>query len=896
MKKTILSLLLACGALSVAQGQNALSGFGSQSGTGSGTPCIGTNCNSGNNGSDQQDQMPGSMNLGNPANMMQLANRYSRTLTGSMPPGNGPEAANANPTRPLAPFTNKSDFQVFAEDAAGQLLAVYGRDLFDQGTSTFPVLDHVPVPANYVIGPDDELHVETWGKIDADVTVTVDRNGQIFIPRVGSIGVAGLRFDQLESSIRAAVAKNFKDFDLNVTLGKLRSIQVYVLGSARQPGAYTVSSLTTLIDALFVSGGPSASGSMRSIELRRDGKVATTLDLYDVLRRGDKSRDIKLLPDDVIYISPVGPQVAIVGNVHDPGIYELTNDLSITQGLDLAGGLTVMASTERALLERIEDRKMRNVEEVGLDQLGMHRKLRDGDILRIEPVSPQFAGAVMLRGSVAIPGRYAWHDGMRVGDLIPTREALITRDHWIQQNHLIEYQQNRIAEKQQTQLEQAQLADQDAMSDARLGIGQRAKLGQQSAELQATIVSNSAQTEQPYDTAALNAGNQQQNTAAGNMVSSAAGSNVSALPGLLGQPGQQAPSPQQKQQNVYQPLDLIADLNLTDAEINWDYAVIERLDKQDLTTRLIPFNLGQAIANPASDANQVLLAGDVITIFSRKDLAMPTEKHSAFVQIEGEVGAPGVYRIQPGETLRALIKRAGGLTDYSYLFAMQLNRVSTRKQQQEQLVNTIQRMRKDLAATYANRPQPVLPVTGGGIAGGASAVAQEATGDEKMFQEQNNLIDQLLALQATGRIVLGIQPKAQTVDDLPDFHLEDGDTVTIPARMDTVQVIGEVYNENAMRYRPGRSLQAYLNDSGGPTRAADRGRTFLIRADGTVIGRHTHESLWTGNFDRIVLMPGDAVVIPPKVRMPGGAMESLLQITSILSQAAITGAVLHSVL
>jgi protein involved in polysaccharide export with SLBB domain len=812
--------------------------------------------------------------------------RYNRTLIGS--PALNQESVNPVSTRAIPPITTKSDFQMFAEDAAGQLLRVYGRDLFNQETSTFPVLDHVPVPANYVIGPDDELHVETWGKIDADVTVTVDRNGQIFIPRVGNIGVAGLRYEQLESCIRAAVAKNFKDFDLNVTLGKLRSIQIYVLGSARQPGAYTVSSLTTLIDALFVSGGPSASGSMRSIELRREGKLVTTLDLYDVLDRGDKSRDIGLLPADVIYISPVGPEVAIVGNVHVPAIYELKNDVSIAQALDMARGLTAMASSDRALLERIEDHKMRNVEEIELDQLSMHRKLRDGDVLRIQPISPQFAGTVMLRGSVAVPGRHAWHDGMRISDLIPSREALITRDHWIQQNHLIEYQQNRITEKHQTQLEQAALADQAAMSNPGLGIGQRARLGEQSAALQATIVSNSVQTEQPYDSAALNTSSQKENAPAAN--------STSAQPSLLGQPGEQTPNGGSgNQKNAYQPLDLLADLDLTDAEINWDYAVIERLDKQDLTTRLISFNLADAISNPTSDANQVLLAGDVITIFSRKDLALPTGKHSTFVQIQGEVGAPGVYRINPGESLRDIIKRAGGLTNYSYLFAMQVNRVSTRKQQQQQLVDTIQRMRKDLAAAYADRSQTIAVPTGSN-AGAATATGAEAIGDQRMLSEQDDLINRLLTTQATGRIVLGIPPTANSVDELPDFHLEDGDTIVVPARMDTVQVIGEVYNENSLRFRPGRPLSAYLSDTGGPTRSADNGRAFLIRADGTVIGRHSHDSRWRDNFNHILLMPGDAVVIPPKVRMPGGAMQNLLQITALLSQSAIIGAVLHGAL
>ena len=880
MTKSISFLLLACGAAYLLQAQSTVTSGVCAGGT------VG-NCTSvdSNGGNQQNDLYSTQIPVGN-SSIGRLAPRYNRELTGN---ANGtPETANFSSTRPVPPITRKSDFQVFAEDAARQVLQVYGRDLFDQGPSTFSVLDHVPVPAGYVIGPDDELHVEVWGNIDADVTVTVDRNGQIFIPRIGSLGVAGLRYDQLESSVRNAVSKNFKDFDLNVTLGKLRSIQIYVLGSARQPGAYTVSSLSTLIDALFVSGGPSASGSMRTIELRRAGKVEASLDLYELLRRGDKSHDFKLLPDDVIYIAPVGPQVAIVGNVHEPAIYELRSDLSVAAALENAGGLTVMASTERALLERIENHQIRQVEEIGLDQVGMHRKLRDGDVLRIEPVSPRFARTIMLRGSVALPGRYAWHEGMRVSDLIPNREALITRDHWIQQNHIIEYQQNRIAEKHQTQLEQAQLADEAAMNNAQMGIGQRSQLGEQSGALQATTISNSVQSQQPYETEALNPSSQQEKTTSGNA--------VSAQPSLLGEPGGQATRNNQ-QQHAYQPLDLMSDLDFTDAEINWDYAVIERLDEQDLTTRLVPFNLGEAIAHRTSDADQVLLAGDVITIFSRKDLTMPTEKHSAFVQIQGEVGTPGVYRINPGETLRDVIRRAGGLTQYSYLFGIQLNRVSTRKLQQEQLVDSIQRLRKDLAAAYVNSgPSPVGASSTAAAAGAADSAV--AAGEKSLLAEQQNLVDQLLTMKATGRIALGIRTNAHGVDDLPDFHLEDGDAITVPARMDSVQVVGEVYNQNALRYQPGRHLSAYLADAGGPTRTADKGRIFLIRADGTVVGRHSRDSLWTMNhdFDQTVLMPGDALVVPPKVRMPNSAMENLLQITAFLSQSALTGAVLSRVL
>ena len=246
-------------------------------------------------------------------------------------------------TRIVGPLKTRSDFEKFVEDEAGHPLPVYGRQMFDEESSTFAPMDHIPVPSDYAIGPDDELLVRVWGQIDLDISVTVDRNGQISLPQVGTLSVAGLRYDQLEGYLRSAVGRIYKNFDLNVTLGQLRSIQIYVLGSARQPGAYTVGSLSTLLDALFVSGGPSATGTMRRIQLRRGGRTITELDLYDVLQKGDKSHDVQLLPGDVIYIPSVGPQVAIIENVNEPGIYELKGEATIASVLDMAGGLTSLA-------------------------------------------------------------------------------------------------------------------------------------------------------------------------------------------------------------------------------------------------------------------------------------------------------------------------------------------------------------------------------------------------------------------------------------------------------------------------------------------------------------------------------------------------------------------------
>jgi polysaccharide export outer membrane protein len=715
-----------------------------------------------------------------------------------------PEAIPAS-TRSVGPITTRSEFELFAEDAAGHSLPVYGRQLFNQVPTTFAPMDRVPVPVDYVIGPGDELLIRAWGKIDLDTKVTVDRNGQIFVPKVGTLIVAGLRYEQLESYLQAAISNIYKGFELNVTMGQLRSIQIFVLGSARQPGAYTLSSLTTLVNALFASGGPSATGSMRNIQLRRANHIVTEFDIYDLLRRGDKSHDIQLLPGDVIYIPSVGPQVALVGSVNEPGIYELKGETTIASMLKEAGGLTNLAEADRALLESIQNHRRRTVDDFALDGSGMQRMLQDGDMLRIFPISPKFDNAVTLRGNVAQPGRFPWRAGMRVSDLIPSREFLITRSYWYQQNHLAESalpennrgRQNGLASTRST----------EGGLDSQAGLAERLQLE----------------------------------------------------------------SPESKH------IDMMSDLALNTTDINWDYAAIQRLDEQDLSTRLVPFNLGNAIANPATLDNQFLKAGDVITIFSRKDLPLPTDKHAIFVRIDGEVNAPGVYRINPGDTLRNLVERAGGLTQHSYLYASQLTRVSTREAEEEQLRILVSQLQRDLTSRYANAP--------------SSPISANSTDLQAQFNTQQAAFAQLAAVRPTGRVVLDMKPSANTLGEIPNFALEDGDGFHIPPRMSTVQIAGAVYNENAFRYQPGKRLSAYLNDAGGPTREADAKRIFLVRADGTVISRQTHGEFWRTNFENTTLLPGDAINVPVKLKAPGGFMQQLPFIAQILSQTAMTGAI-----
>jgi protein involved in polysaccharide export with SLBB domain len=663
----------------------------------------------------------------------------------------------------VGPLIAKSDFEQFAEDATGLTLPVYGRQLFNGVPTTFAPVENVPVPADYVLGPGDQLLIRAWGKIDLDYRVTIDRNGQINLPKVGTMTVAGLRYAQVEGYLRSAIGALFTGFELNVTLGQLRSIQIFVLGSARQPGGYTVSSLSTLVDALFASGGPSVTGTMRHIQLRRNNKLLTDFDIYDLVQRGDKSHDVQLLPGDVIYIPTIGPQVAISGNVNEPGIYELKGETTIASVLQGAGGLTSLAGIGRAVLERIDNHTSRRVEEFALDASSLQRPLKDGDLLRIFPLSPKFENAVTLRGNVAAPGRYVWKEGMRISDLIPSRESLITSGYWNRQNHV--------------------------------------SLGS------AGITSNNA-------------------------------------------------------------------------EIDWDHAVIERLDEHDLSTRLIPFHLGKAIDNPGSVDNQSLNVGDIVTIFSRADIALPVEKHATFVSVSGEVSAPGLYRVNPGETLRDVVKQAGGLTPHSYLYASIFTRVSARQAQEKQLQQSTERMQRELTAKFAN----ATPQTG-----------QTGADQQAQLAMQKTALASLASIKPTGRVVLDMKPGAETIADMPDFPLEDGDTFYIPPRLSTVQVAGAVYNANALRYEPGKRLIAYLNDTGGPTREADPKRIFVIRADGTVVSRQSRNSHSHGSYGNLKLLPGDAIIVPEKLIVSGG-LQKFANYVQIISGAAMTGAVLATVL
>lgn len=640
------------------------------------------------------------------------------------------------------PQAERNEFQNFIAQSTGRVLPLYGFNLFTNAPSTFAPVDNIPVTLDYVIGPGDEILIRVWGQIDGEHRVAVDRDGTITIPKVGTISVSGIKIEDLQGYVRNAIARNYRNFDLSVSLGQLRSIQIFVVGQARRPGSYTVSSLSTLVTALFASGGPSGTGSMRHIQLKRGDKTVSEFDVYDFLAKGDKSKDVRLLPGDVIFIPPQGQVVAISGSIKVPAIYELkgtTHETRTTLAdlIDLAGGLTTTAAGQKVLLERIEERKVRRVDEFSLDQTGLARAVKDGDLISVLAISPKFDNAVTLRGNVAAPLRYPYRDGMRITDLIPEKDALIVADYYTRKNLA-----TRI----------------DVQGEAQL----------------------------------------------------------------------------------------LTEIRRTSAEINWDYALVERLNTADLSPTLLPFNLGKAVLERDPAQNLLLQPGDVVTVFSKDDFGVPLARRTNIIVLEEEFKNPGVYKAEPGETLRQLVVRTGGVSPNAYLFGAVFTRVSTRISQQKNLDEAINRLEADLQRSIANKTQT-------GLASDTESLAQQTAA-------QQALLGRLRLLKATGRIILRPSEDAQ-LQDIPELPLENGDRLQIPSRPAIVSVLGSVYSEGSFVYKPQQRVADYLAQAGGPTRSADTGAVYILRADGSVISKR--QSGWLmGNFDSERLMPGDAIVVP----------------------------------
>jgi|KBSMisStaDraftv2_1062788.scaffolds.fasta_scaffold23045_3 protein involved in polysaccharide export with SLBB domain len=766
-----------------------------------------------------------------------------------------------------------TEFQKFIATTTSQILPIYGANLFRRVPTTFAPLDLTPVPPDYVIGPGDELRIRVWGQVNFQANARVDRSGEVYIPlsQVGPVHVAGIPYSELNDRLRAAIGRVYKNFDVVGDIGRIRAIQVYVAGEARRPGVYTISSLSTLVDAVFASGGPSVQGSLRHIQLRRGSETVADLDLYAFLIHGDKSKDEKLLAGDVIYIPSVGPQAAATGNVRNPAIYELRENESLSDLLADAGGVSATAAQARVSIERIHEHRERHAMEVAYDQSGLSTPLTDGDLVRVFSIVPTYNQTVTLRGSVANPGHFAWHPGMRLSELIPDKESLVTRDYWWK--------------RAQLGFPSAEFEPTPGFSTMRQPLGNepRSIRDQINRTNQINQLNQLNQTEQTNTTDQFNQmdqGPQQQTNRDDfqNRDSYDQRQDRQRLPaeqrGSSSSLGAQ--QPMNRQQRGAGRVEVLRPI----PEIDWDYADILRLDPKTLKTSVIPFDLGKLVMDHDASQDLELQTGDIVSIFSEADIRLPIAQQTKFVKLDGEFVHSGIYSVHPGETLQDIVARAGGITPNAYLYGAEFTRESTRVLQQVRIDEYVQSL--DLRIQRGSLAAAAVSPTGAGQDLASVTAAQNS---------ERELLSRLRQIRASGRVVLEFKPASTGIAEIPKLALEDGDRLIIPSVPGTVNVVGAVNNQNSFLYsHTNRDIvAAYLKKAGGVTRDADRKRAFVIRASGEVVGYDSTRSAWRSDFDSLRIYPGDTIVIPEKTFHPS-ALRGVMEWSQMFSQFAIGAA------
>jgi len=728
------------------------------------------------------------------------------------------------------------------EGSAG--LKPFGYDLFKDSTSTFAPVTDVPVPAEYIVGPGDQLNIQLFGSQNRNLRLVVGRDGRISFPELGPITVGGRSFDSVASDIEQRVARQMIGVRASVGMGDTRSIRVFVMGEARRPGSYTVSGLGTITAALYASGGVSQIGSLRDVQLKRQGAVVRRLDLYDLLLRGDTSDDVKLAPGDVIFIPPVLATVAIDGEVNRPAIYELGGETTVDDVIRLAGGLTNDADASRVAIVRVNEKRDRVVVNVPLDSsTGRGTLMRAGDSLRVLRLRPTIDEGVTVEGHVFRSGPMAWHEGMRLTEAIGAVDEL-------RPNADLGYVLIRREVPPDRRL---------AVLSADLGAALRDPTSPMNIELERRdrIVVFDRESGRRQLLAPLLEEMRRQS-------SINRPSEVVRVDGRVKDRGEYPLEPGMRVGDLVR-----AGGGLQDAAYGLKAELTRyRVVGDGRETQLIEVDL-QAIAEGDASANILLQPFDFLSV---KELPEWSEQEQ--VELLGEVRFPGAYPIRRGETLSSVLQRAGGLTNLAFPDGAVFTRVELKQREQEQLDRLADKLQSDLAST-------ALQVTAAtqGQAGAAMSMGQ-------------SLLTQIKSTQAVGRLVIDLDHViASRAGSDSDVALRQGDRLIVPKLKQEVTVIGEVQTSTSHFFRPNLSRDDYIGLSGGLTRKADRGRIYVVRADGSVVSNES--AGWFRRSSQVAIRPGDTVVAPLDTeRMP--ALPLWQAVTQIIYNLGIAAAAVAS--
>jgi protein involved in polysaccharide export with SLBB domain len=707
----------------------------------------------------------------------------------------------------------------------------FGYNYF-QNLSLLPQID-IQVNSDYLVGPGDSIVVTVWGSIDGSYDLVVNSGGEVILPKVGPVKVAGLPFGKLTDVFRVHLAKVFRDFELAVNMGKLRTNKISVIGEVVSPGDYTVSSLATALNALSAAGGPTKNGSLRSITIRRTGTTEETIDLYDFFLTGDKRKDVRLSSGDTIFVPVIGRIAAVAGKVKRPAIYELKNETTLKELIALAEGITATGYLQRVQISRVIANEKKQVIDLNLDPTVTGKTfdvvaagipVQDMDIVKVFPINRLLRNHFKLEGYLERPGFYALKPGIRISSVL---------------NHqllLPEY----ATTIEVTRLYPPNLEPRTIMLDLEKAL---AGVPEQDIEIK------------EFDTIKLfNKWKLQEKQ-------------LVRASGEVQKPG------------VYPLLsgmtvrDLLLQAGNPNASAYLKSAEISRMKIHEEKAQLQPIiiNLDEALKGDPRH-NVLLEPFDELTV---RRIPNWTEAKDRYVTLSGEFVFAGIYPIYKGERLSSVITRAGGFSEKAYPKGAKFTRETVRLQQQQRMNEVLERAEGE-----------ILTKQTASMSVASSKEEIEAT--KAALDGLQRTIALLRSKKAEGRMIISLSTPEWLAGTPADIELAGGDVLTIPSDPSSVNVLGHVYNPSAALFEKGHDVRFYLDKVGGATNSGEEAEMYLVKVDGTVYSKKQSSSfLFYDGFLSRTVDSGDTIVVPQKIERVAW-LRDIKDITTILANLAIS--------
>lgn len=690
----------------------------------------------------------------------------------------------------------------------------------------------LPVGPDYVLGSGDGLSIDLWGGVSQSFTRIIDREGKIALPEAGTIVVAGQTLQRAQTIIEDALKQQYRNVRVDITIARLRTVRIYVVGDVQRPGAYDLSSLSTPLNALYAAGGPTSVGSLRILRHMRGSQLIREVDLYDFLLHGKRMDDERLEAGDTLLVPPAGPQVAVYGMIKRPAIYELKGNANLSEVLDDAGGATVAAALSHITIERIQPNQQRETLTLDLPSTDAEKSslqaiasftVKDGDRVYVAPILPYSERVIYMEGHVVRPGRLSYRDGMQLGDVLRSYQDL--------------------------------LPEPAARGDVIRLVGPDLHPETIPFQVPDVLIGNGNFALQPFDTIRIYGRYE-------------VDSPKVVIRGEVLRPGSY---PLSQGMTVAQLVKMAGgfkrDALLESADLT-SYTV---QGEKKIVSQRTSIEIGAAVNTDRSSADVPLKPGDVLTIHQISGW----NDIGASITLKGEVTYPGNYGLQEGEHLSSVLLRAGGFRGTAYPDGAVLVRTEVKDLEAKSRAELIRQI--ETTSASANL-QPNL--TGQDQSGALKAAAAQ----------QNEMLQRLRSEPVVGRLVIHVSADISSWANTPaDIEMRTGDVLTVPKRPGFVLISGQVYNSTALTFVPDKEAAWYLRRAGGTNDVANRKEIFVIRANGTVVGRRS-VTWYTGNVLSTKLNPGDVIVVPQRV-IGSLFWRNLLTVAQLSSSIAITAAV-----